>query len=102
MKYIPWLILSLPFLALLILWNYLPDRMPIHSSDGEADRYGSRSDFGGVVVGDTALFALMGYIVLQAVSSFTSMNQQPLDKAYWSISVGSALVGFTIILKALT
>ena len=101
MKYLPWVILLLPIITVLILWNHLPDKLPIHSSGDGPDRFGSRDDFGGLVVAVTALFALISYIVLQVASSFQPMPEKELKKAHLAIAAGSSLIGFAVIITAL-
>ena len=101
MKYLPWLILVLPVITLLLIWDYLPAKLPIHSSGGGADRWGSREDFGGLVVAITAMFALVSYIVLQVSSSLQPMPEKELRKAYLAIAAGSSLMGFVILIVGL-
>jgi hypothetical protein len=97
MKYLPWLLLVLPIITLLLIWDSLPARLPIHSSGGGPDRWGSRDDFGGLVVGVTAGFALISYVVLQVASSFQPMAEKELNKAYLAIAAGSSLMGFAVL-----
>ncbi len=94
MKYLAWLILASPILAFFLLRDYLPEQMPIHVSQRGVDRYGSKENFAGIVLTITMIFGLMFFIVAKALSSFSPMSQEELDKAYLGGWVGAAMIGF--------
>jgi uncharacterized membrane protein len=102
MKYLPWVILLLPIATVLILWNHLPAKLPIHFSSNGPDQFGSRDDFGALVLAVTAIFALIPYVLLQVVSSFQPISERGLNKAYLAITAGSSLIGFAIIVTGLS
>lgn len=88
MKYLPWLILALPTLGVFLIWNYLPEQMPLHVSNRGVDQYGSREDFAALVMVVTLVFGLICYIAIQAMSSFNPMSQKELEKAYLGDRLG--------------
>lgn len=94
-KFTPWLILSLPLLALVLLWHHLPTTVLIHSAN--SDKRLNRDDFGGVVVAVTASVALLGYVFLQIESAFRLMTERRLNNTYIAIAVEAALIGFILI-----
>jgi hypothetical protein len=101
MKYLRWVILSLPIATILILWDHLPSELPIHSSGNGPDRFGSREDFGGLIVAITAIFALVSYIVLQIASSVQPISEKELNKAYLAIAASSSIMGFAVMITGL-
>ncbi|WP_288428121.1 hypothetical protein [uncultured Spirosoma sp.] len=92
---IRWFILSMPLLAFGLLWPHLPTRIVIHSAN--ADKWVSREDFGGIVVGTTMSVALLAYGLLQVQSAFQPFSQRELNKAYSTIAIGAALIGFVVL-----
>ena len=93
-KYLPWLILASPILVYFLLWDYLPERMPVHASDRGVDRYGSREDFAGLVLTVTMIFGIMFFIATKAISSFSPMTRKELDEAYLGGAIGAAVIGY--------
>lgn len=97
MKYLPLLILALPTLSVCLLWNFLPEQMPVHVWNVSVDRYGNREDFAALVMVVTLIFGLMCYITVRAISSFNLMSQKELDKADQGGAIGAAVIGFMML-----
>jgi uncharacterized membrane protein len=63
-EWLPLVLLSLPFLYLGVIWNELPDRVPLHwNIKGEIDRYGSKSELWLLPV----FTSLLIYVILTVV-----------------------------------
>jgi hypothetical protein len=82
-------------LALLLVWDRLPATIIVHSAG--ADKWVSRSDFGGLVVAVTGVSALLAYGLLQLQRVFQTIDPRSVDQAYILLASGGALIGLLVL-----
>ncbi|MBE6640455.1 MAG: DUF1648 domain-containing protein [Ruminococcaceae bacterium] len=95
-------VILLPIIAGLILWNKLPDSIPIHwSFAGEADNYAGK----GFVVFAIPLLMLFCHIVCIVATALDPKNKnqskKPMDLIMWSMPAVSLLLAFVVYAQAL-
>jgi uncharacterized membrane protein len=67
LKIITWPLLMAPAVYLALVWNALPDRLPLHFNiKGEADRYGNKTEFL-LTIGGLILLAILIYLFLPLI-----------------------------------
>lgn len=67
LKIIAWPLLLAPAVYLAIVWNSLPDRLPVHFNiKGEADRYGGKTEFL-LTISGLILLAILIYLFLPLI-----------------------------------
>ena len=70
------LLLSLPLVSVTLVWDQLPARIPMHfNSDRQPDRFGSRQEWMGMLLGILFLSSIIRAVVLRIAGS--QRNIQP-------------------------
>ncbi|MBX3254957.1 MAG: SdpI family protein [Chitinophagaceae bacterium] len=88
-----WFVLLCPLVYLAIIWNSLPATLPMHFNlQGEADRYGAKNEFMGLVLFLTVLNIGTYYLVSNAYrfgpnKKYTNENRFAITKLAVGISV---------------
>ena len=97
-----WPIVLAPVIYLVAVWNSLPDRLPVHFNlKGEADRYGSRTEFW-LTIGGLTLLSILTYLLLPLIYKIdpkrtAGENKSRLPKLAFSIALFLSFIGcFTV------
>ncbi len=95
-------IILLPILFGVIVWDKLPSEIPIHwNFAGEIDNYASK---GFAVFGIPPLMALVHWLCVLGMSldpKNKNQSKKPMDIIIWSIPLVSLLLGFIVYSQAL-
>ena len=92
-------VILLPLVAGVALWDQLPDELPIHwNASGEVDGWGSKPL---VILGAPALFLALQWIAAQADPKRANQSEKVRAMTFWIIPLLSLALPFVIYATAL-
>jgi uncharacterized membrane protein len=106
LKRLNWLVIAAPAIYLLIIWNNIPDIVPMHYDlEGNIDRYGSKKELiflvGVITVVNTLIFLLLVNLHLLDTKLKASQNREKMTRIGIIVSMFISAVLFMLIYTSL-